>query len=204
MVRRLGHLLLFAIAINGALVAGRLSAPSVAVACSCIAPEPGAPRLRGDEAVVVVGVVGAPDGVGNYAFTVERLFKGGVAPVAKIASGRQVFADGTEAWNSCGRDHTPGRHVVLAGGIGDGVINASSCSPYESINSAEGQALLAEAEALFGPGQVPGEPIPTSEPGARVDLATIAIVAVVGLLAIVAIGIVISAVGRRESPAAKF
>lgn len=197
MPRQLPRLVLAALTLNAALLAGALAAPSLVLGCSCAEPEPGAARFRGDEGVVVVGVVGASDGLGNYAFTVERLFRGDVPPVATLGSARQVFADGTEAWNSCGRDHTPGLHVILAGGFEDGVINAGICSPYETINSAEGQALLEEALELFGPGQVPGEPVPSGEAGAAgVDLATIAIAVVLGLLAIIVASVVVASIGR--------
>ena len=204
MTRRLPRLLLAALMLNGALLAGALAAPSYVLGCSCAAPEPGAPRLRGDEGIVAVGVVGGADGSGNYAFTVERLFKGEVAPVAKLASARQVFADGSEAFNTCGRDHTPGQHVIIAGGIGDGVISSSICSPYETINSGPGQALLDEALELFGPGQVPGEPPPeVADAAPAIDLATIAIAAVLGLMALIVVGVVVASISRRERPAPK-
>jgi hypothetical protein len=198
-MRRLGHLFLLALTLNAALLAAALSVPAIAVACSCAAPDPGAPRLNGDEGLVV-GVVGAADGRGHYDFTVERSFNTEIGAVAKLGTGRQVFANGTEAFNTCGRDHTPGQHVILVGGVEGDVINSSICSPYETVNSPAGQALLREAIALFGPGVVPGGPIPNAEPGAGNNLATIASVAVLGLLTLIVAGVVIAAVGRQPEP----
>ena len=195
-MRRLGNLLLLALAINGALLAGRLAAPAITVACSCVAVEPGAPRLVQDEGIVVVGVVGQADGLGNYEFAVERVFNGDVPAAAKLGTGRQVFADGTEAWNSCGRDHTPGQHVILLGGIDNGVINAGSCAPYALVESQEGRAILAEAQAMYGEGRVPGPPIPPAPEPGGLDLASIAIAAVLGLLVVVIVSVVIASLGR--------
>jgi hypothetical protein len=62
----------------------------------------------------------------------------------------------------------------------------------------EGQALLREATALFGPGSVPGESIPTAgeSDAPVVDLATIAIMGVLGLLALIVASVVVASIGR--------
>ena len=195
MCRRLPRMLLAALTLNAALLMAAFSAPSVSFACSCRAPEPGAPRLSGNEEVVLMGFVGDANDLESYAFTVERVFKGEVAPVAKLGTGAEVLADGTVAMSSCGRGHTPGQHVVLASGIGDrGVISAAACSPYETVESPEGQALLREAVALFGPGHVPGNSLPADE-APRMDFATIAILGVLGLLALV-VGVIVASIAR--------
>jgi hypothetical protein len=204
MTRRLPRLVLAAFTLNAALLAGALAAPSLVVGCSCAAPMPGAPIFSGDEPAVLVGHVGADDGRGVFAFTVERWFKGGDAAVVQFQSSTITFEDGRSVIDTCGLGVKPGQHLILAGGFSNGKLSAVICRPHASVNSGEGQAMLVAAINTFGEGIVPGEPPPeVLDDVPAIDLALVATLAVVGLLAIVAVGVVFSAIGRGERPAAK-
>ena len=170
--------------------------------CSCAAQD--GPIFDGDEAVVLVGRVGADDGRGVFDFAVERWFRGGSDAVVRLQSATTKFADGTVTLNTCGLNFESGQHLILVASGHQGVLAGSICSPSADVDSRQGQAMFAAAVTAFGPGIVPGEPPPeVSDDAPTIDLVTIAIVAVVGLLVLVVVGVVVSAVGRREPPAAK-
>jgi hypothetical protein len=155
----------------------------------------------GQEDAVLVGRVGADDGSGVYPFAVERWFKGGDASNVRLASGTLRQADGSFFGNSCGVDLNPGSHLVLVAYRSEGVLTPSACSPLATVETAEGQAMLAAAARTFGPGLVPGEPPPADDGGnPPLDLALISIVAVTLILVVVMVAIAL-AVGRREPPA---
>jgi len=201
MTRRLPRLVLAALTLNAALLAGALAAPSFVLGCSCAAPEPGAPIFSGDEEVVLVGRVGADDGRGVFAFAVERWFRGGSDAVVGLLSGTITFADGTSLTDTCGIQIKPGEHLILSAWVNEGKLAGSACSPHANVDSRDGQAMLAAAVDTFGAGVVPGEPPPeVADETPAVDLALVAIVAVVGLLAMVVAGVVLSVIGRRERP----
>lgn len=192
MTSRWPRLVLAALTLNAALLAGALTAPLVAVGCSCVAPQPGAPIFSGDEGAVLVGTVGADDGRGVFAFHVERWFRGGTDAVVRMESANQSM---------CGVDLKPGQHLILTAFLADGRLSPSICSPHAGVESGEGQAMLTAALGTFGPGIVPGEPPPgVADDALGIDLALVAIVTVVGLLALVVVGVVVSAIGRREQP----
>jgi hypothetical protein len=199
---RAAWLVVAAAILNSALLAGALAAPAITVACSCAGPPLGAPIFDGQEDAVLVGRVGADDGSGVYSFVVERWFKGGQAASVRLASGTLRQADGTFAGNSCGVDLNPGAHLVVAAYRSDGLLTPSACSPLATVETGDGQAMLAAAARTFGPGLIPGGPPPTApERNPPIDLALISIVGVVLVLVIVIVAIAL-AVGRREPPAA--
>ena len=147
-----------------ALGLARAATPDCAAACSCAGP----PQLDGNEQAVLVGMVGADDGTGRYAFAVERWFVGGDEPVVTLQSGTSRRADGTFVTNTCGLTFVSGEHLILSASREGVVLTPGSCSPHAPLDSAEGQQLLAETVAAFGPGTVPPEAPnqPTDPPAA--------------------------------------
>ncbi len=195
--RRGVRLLAVAGVLNVALVAGALAAPRLTLACSCMAPEPGAPIFDGNEGAVLVGRVGPEAAGGRFSFAVERWFKGGAGATVLLQSATTTFADGQTVINTCGLNLVPGSHLVLAAAIGEGFLEPGSCSPHATVESAEGQQLIAAAEQTFGGGVLVGQPPPT-DPAASpaIDMGLVAIVAVLGVLGTVVIAMVV-AFGRR-------
>jgi hypothetical protein len=196
-MRRAGRLVLLPSVLAVTLWVGTASAPSGSVACSCAGARPGI--FDGRESVVLMGTVGAHLELGRYTFEVERWFTGGDAPTVLLQSASVPQGGGVVAFNTCGLDLEPGSHLILAAQAVDGVLDPSTCSPHSNVDSPEGQAMVAAARATFGEGLVPGQPPPTRD-APSIDLATIAILAVLGFLGTVVTGVVISAVGRRERP----
>lgn len=203
MARRLPRLVLAALTLNATLLAAAFAAPSATFACVCVAPAAGQPIFDGSEQAVLVGRVGRTDPTGKQEFAVDRWFKGGAAGSVKLHTGTEIHPGGITSSSSCGINVPEGAHIILAAAPGAGFLSAGACSPWADLATAEGQAMLAAAVNTFGVGLVPGEPPPEAADNApAIDLASVAILAVVGLVAIVAAGVVISAVGRRERPAA--
>jgi len=176
-----------------ALGAASLANPSAIAACSCAAPLPGIGEFRGPDEVALMGQVGVDDGSGTFTFAVERWFHGGHEPIIRMRSDTERLADGSFVRNSCGVSLVAGARLVVGAHRADDVVIPSACAPHAEIDSAEGQRIVAEAEAAFGPGVVPGPPSAT---GDGVDLASVAIVAVFGIVAAV-IAVTLIAVMRR-------
>lgn len=186
-----------AILLASALFTSQLTVPSVAVACSCRMPG-GVAEVVGDpDIVVVAGTIAAVE-IANGPFgpqravqlTVLRVFQGEVLPgPVPIRSGH-------------GSDCIPmlegGSHVVLTARIGETGLEPVICGHFGLLTTVEGQALLREVEAAFGPGTGPPAPAPAS----GVDLASIALIAVGGLVAVVLFGTIFLAFGRRDRAAA--
>lgn len=145
-----------------ALGLARAATPDCVAACSCAGP----PRLDGNEQAVLLGTVGADDGAGRYTFAVERWFVGGNEPVVTLQSGTSRQADGTFVVNTCGLSFVSGEHLILSASREGVVLTPGSCSPHAQVDSAEGQQLLAETVAVFGPGTVPPSAVdqPTDPP----------------------------------------
>jgi hypothetical protein len=185
--------------LNAALVAGALAVPRVAVACSCLQPQPGAPIFDGQEGAVLAGRVGPEAAGGRFNFAVERWFKGGTEATVLLQSGTTTFADGQTVTNTCGLTLVPGSHLVLAAAIGDGFLEPGSCSPHATVESAQGQRMIAAAEQAFGPGVLPGQPPPTGPAASpAIDLGLVAIVAVLGVFVLV-VAVMVVAFGRRDA-----
>jgi hypothetical protein len=148
-----------ALLLASALLLGRgLAIPEVAVACSCIAPQPLAAYAGEDVAIFAGQVVGDdPDGV---RVAVEQWFSGaGAAPVVLIAGD---FGNGA----SCGVGARPpvgSRWIwVTWRPQGEGIPNPlddgvqiNICQPFADLSTPQGEALLQEAIATFGGGEAP-------------------------------------------------
>jgi hypothetical protein len=187
----------------GALSLTQLSLPDLTVACSCAAPQPGAPVFTGEEGAVLIGTVGPGDGRGTYAFVVERWFHGGDAASVRLQSATETLPDGSTAVNSCGLTFEVGERLILAAGWMDArTLRPSACSPHAVVGSPDGQPLVAEAVRAFGEGVAPGPP-PGTDPGAggRPDLGLVAIALVTFVVGLTAAAAVLGFARRREKAA---
>jgi hypothetical protein len=200
--------------------------PHVAVACSCIGPQPLA-AYAGEETVIFAGEIVSDDSEGLL-IDVEQWFSGdGAAPVQLIAGD---FGNGA----SCGIGMRPAvgsRWLVVAWRPPDGSllpdlpvtpVSISICQPFLDLDTPEGAALLAEAMDTFGDGAgIPSSPespgsgpadspaapattgptasaTPAADDGPSAE--TLALVAAVGTLAIGAgVLVVVLLVARRRT-----
>jgi hypothetical protein len=148
----------------GLLLGRGVSVPEIAVACSCVAPQPLA-AYAGPEAVIFAGQVVGDDADGVRG-AVEDWFSGtGAAPVVLIAGD---FGNGA----SCGvgaRPPVESRWIWVAfrppeEGLAnplDTGVQINICQPFADLSTPEGEALLAEAVETFGDGGA----VPTAAPG---------------------------------------
>lgn len=162
-----------ALLLASSLLLGRgVAIPEVAMACSCMGPQPLEWYAGPDTAIFAGQVVGAdPDGV---RVAVEQWFSGtGAAPIVLIAGD---FGNGA----SCGVGSRPSlgsRWIWVAWRPQDeeGIPNPlddgfqiNICQPFGDLSTPEGEAMLEEAIATFGGGEAPtGSPIgeaPTDGP----------------------------------------
>lgn len=174
---------------------GAGAAPSCVLACWCAQP----PSLkvavdeRGSAVFVGRAIARTGDAV---TFGVERWYAGpGAAPIIQVMVGQG---------GTCGLDVQAGDHLVLTASRDEnGRFNPSICSPYARVGSPEANALLAEAEATFGPGRAfvdDPDPAPAPAGPSWVPLAAIgAAGATLGALALAAIVLLLR---RRDGPGA--
>lgn len=130
--------------------------PQPAVACSCAGPPPSLKEIveQGGGVAVLIGTIGAPLPE-MTPITVEAWFHG-AAPQGVV-----WIHGGSQMMSSCDRPLANGqRHLLVLYGRPGEQYSTNVCAPGALLNSPEGQALLAEATALFGS----GEPPPTAEP----------------------------------------
>jgi hypothetical protein len=202
-----------------------VAVPRVAVACSCMGPQPLADYAAQGN-VILSGQVVADDGEGVQV-GVETWFAGpGATPVARLAGD---FGNGA----SCGVGSRPAvgsRWIWVAWrpepenpveGMLPADLFISICAPFGDLDMPEGQALLAEARETFGdgagipsspesPGTVPADtpaapatPAPTASAtpaDAGPSAEALALGAVVGTLAIGAgVLVVVLLVARRRT-----
>lgn len=189
---------LAALGLFAVLVFGSLALPDCAAACSCAGETPiGA--FGGPDEVVVVGVVGADDGSGLFAFHVERWFHGGDAATIKLASASRRIGDDTWAMNTCGVELRSGDHLIVAMGRSEDSYLPSVCAPHATVESPEGARLIVDAQRAFGTGLSPnGDPIvPDEAPTGGLPLL---LIGGVGLV-VVLLGFAAVAVARRDGPA---
>jgi hypothetical protein len=199
----------------GLLLGRGVAIPDLAVACSCVGPQPLA-AYAGEDTVIFAGQVVGDDADG-VRVAVEQWFSGeGAAPVILIAGD---FGNGA----SCGVGSRPpvaSRWIWVAWrppqeGLAnplDTGVQVSICQPTADLATPEGEALLEEAVATFG-GEVPAgspgtpeapaaTPDPSPAPGAdgppAGTIALVAAVAVTGLGALLFVGILV--VARRSRP----
>lgn len=188
------RLLAAALLLNAALHAGSLALPGGAAACTCMAPslrevaaEPRYMIVAGTIHDVVPGDLNVPT---RGMLRIDRVFEGDLAvPELPIRTGTFGMCELAPISN--------GVQLVAAVTLDGGALVQRPCGPAGDAREEHGRALLAEAEELFGRGPAPGEAPP--EPS-RIDLPTIAIVAVGGTLLTVILLVVLSAVraGRGQ------
>jgi hypothetical protein len=189
---RLPRLLLAALTLNAALVAGALAAPVTVAACSCAATE--VKDFVGDpKYAIVAGLVEdvrpgiRTEQIGT--FFVRRVFQG-------IIPGPQLQIEGGGGGDCTVHIETGMELIAVAGFEGD-TLHPFLCLPYGDLRDRQGQAVLAEVQAHLGPGVMVGEPEPSQEVTAIASVSTVAIVAVVALLAMV-LAVVLSAIRRGD------
>ena len=182
-----------------ALLVGLASAPAV-MACRCVAPEPIAAHATDPTKAVIVGGIMAADDRGVTVLVENWLSGPGGGPIVTL---RPEGFTGGEA--GCGAERPPvgSRWILvlfdwLPGG--SGLVNG--CTPRGDLATSEGQSMLAEAVAAFGPGSAPvatGVGPGTTDPAAPAEPSLIALGAggAVAIIALLAAGAV--ALRRRES-----
>ena len=125
--------------------------PSPVVACSCAQPGDGA-NVFDAQASVFTGTAGERRERG-IPVQVDRWFRGaGAAPVVWLANGSFNGVPGVG--NSCGVDPPAAGSswVWAAYRAEDGDFGTGMCAPAGDLQTREGRALLARAEATFGRG----------------------------------------------------
>lgn len=134
-------------------------APPVAVACSCVGPQPLAEYARDPNNVILAGRVVDVSRSGALV-EVERWFAGGRPDPMVVIAGD--FSNGA----SCGVGAAPpvgSRWLWVAWAPEPGGdLFISICQPTGSLDTPEGTKLFEEAVATFG--DVPGPPMPTPTP----------------------------------------
>jgi hypothetical protein len=213
----------------GLLLGFGTAVPRVAMACSCIGPQP-LDAYAGEETVIMAGEVVGPD-EGGIRFAVENWFSGTEpAELVRIAGDWEnggmcglgfVPAEGTRwvgvAWR-------PPSDDPLAELDANQNLQVSICQPFMDLDTPEGQALFEEAVAAFGDGggappgapqtpppaespppQAPTTPAPTPAPTPEApggpNAETVSMIAVGGVIAVGALVLVLVAVLGRRRPA---
>jgi hypothetical protein len=173
-----------------ALFVQAIELPIPVQACSCVAPLPTLADVADEEgATIELATVGQqmPD---RTPALVNAWFRGAQPADVVWLSG------GSNMMSSCDVGVSAGQQwlFVLSGGDA-GVYSAISCSPQGMIGTPEGDALLADALAIFGSPQAP--PTPEPEQPSPIDLAPwlgglgwVAAAAIVGVLLFGAIALV--------------
>jgi hypothetical protein len=177
--------------------------PQRCVACSCMQPLPLAEAsAQSPDLAVFVGTVTAlqPDaatGGGLATIEIEGTFRGPALPPAIVARS----GNGAD----CGLPVTVGEHRLFTARVDEqGTWSPGICDPQALLGTPDGDAVLAEAEAAFGPLQGTAEP-PITDPetsSGDPDPVVMGTVAVAGLgLAVVLIGGAYYLLRRRRPPA---
>ena len=183
-----------------------LVAPLAVRACSCMADvtfeqhlefSPGGP--------LVVGRVGRDRLDGSYDFLVDRWYGGtDRRAVITLQSARQRFADGTEAFNTCGMDFRVGQPLLFLGGSAeDGSYAPSICSLTADPTTPIGADYERLAAAALGPPVVPGqaeEPPPPAADGSDGPGVLVLALGMAGAVAALFGGVVLLGRRRRANP----
>ena len=176
----------------------RLATPSCVAACSCVEPRPLQAYLTEPNVVLLAGTVvqmAADPQLGGGGrrgtLAVQRVFKG------TVNAAQIPIADSDGA--ACGIGVSAGQSLVFVGYVDAGVIRPSLCSPHADLASAEGQALLAEAQAIFGPGSSPPSAAPNAAPTGDSVLATAGWAILIAAAIAVPILLVVVYLARRGS-----
>lgn len=140
--------------------------PAPTFACSCAQISIG--ELDPTQNQVFVATAGEPMPQGTPVAVELWLTGPGAAPVVMLSP--QSF----ENTSMCGvPQFQPGSRWILSTWAGDPTTqpSVSICQPHAQLDTPEGQTMLAEAQAAYGPGAVPEgggapTPAPTPEPSA--------------------------------------
>jgi len=171
-----------------------LLAPTGALACSPMAEPPTIADLGPDQ-VVVVGTIGEKVALGRL-FHIERWYNGRIAGTPIVIA----FQEGP-AVGDCSYPVQTGQHLLIAPEADPaGRLSANLVTLQADPTSEAGRRYVAEAEALFGPGEVP-PPItrPSSDPGPAVDVGVAALGLGVAIVVALLFGLVIVAARRRPT-----
>jgi hypothetical protein len=138
-----------------ALFAQSLMLPGRVLACSCAGPPPPLAEIAAaDNVTIIAGTVG-PALADRTPVAVDAWFHG-AAPAEMV-----WLSGGTQMMTSCDIVMNPGeRRLFVLYGQPEGMYSANGCSPSGLIGTAEGNALVAEAQQAFGQPQA----LPTAEP----------------------------------------
>jgi hypothetical protein len=167
-------------------VALLLLVPAVAFACKCAPVSIGALDPATNQ--VYVGVAGAAI-PGGTPMIVEAWFSGpGEAPEVLLAA--SSFGDSA----SCGIEPLPvGSSWIMSAQVPEpGAVPVTGmCQPHAALETPEGQAMLAEATAAYGPATVPtgGGAVQGEADSATLPLAVLALAIVAGLLVVIVLAL---------------
>lgn len=171
-------------------VVGTAVLPMPVFACKC-APTPiGA--LDPATSQVYVGTAAAPATEGTPMW-VELWFEGpGEAPVAYLAP--SSFGDSA----SCGIDPlAPGSRWIMSTFVAEpgATPTTGMCQPHAQLETPEGQVMLAQAEAAYGPGDQPEGGGDTVAPDGMTPF-----LALGGIIGLAILGLVVILLLRRGRP----
>ena len=153
--------------------------PATAAACS----PPFNPTIEalGPSQVVVVGTIGEPV-AGGRLFHVERAFNGPTTTPIVIA-----FKEG-EPVGDCSYPVHAGERLIIAPFMEEnGRLSADLGTLQARPDTADGLRYLNEAEALFGPGIVPGDAEPGQDGMSNLIVVALAIGALVAITFLVVV-----------------
>jgi hypothetical protein len=176
--------------------------PQRCVACSCMQPLPlaEASAQSPDLAIFVGTVTGlqpdAATGGGLAMIEIEGTFRGPALPPAIVARS----GNGAD----CGLPVTVGERRLFTARVDEqGTWSPGICDPQALLGTPDGDAVLAEAEAAFGPLQDTASPPPLVSPesdSAGPDPVVAGVAVAAGLiLATVVIGGVVTIIRRRRT-----
>ena len=152
------------IALSLVLVVRPVSIPS-AVACSCLmSGDAMADAAKEPRTAVFTGIVGVPTPEG-VPVGLTRWFKGS-PPAAVVLLDSRGFEDPMGGMCGTHRPPTASEWIFVAWFNERARFDVNMCSTHANVATPEGQKLLADAEAVYGP----AEPIPVATaPPAAVD-----------------------------------
>ncbi len=191
-------MLLLALALT---VSIRVAIPPIAVACSCAMNEAPMQAAAADPNVSVFTGIAGPFEAAGVQVKITRWFQGAIPPSGIAVLDPGGFNDPASGFgNSCGID-APGRGsewIIIAGRDEVGRYGVSLCSTHAPLAAAEGQLLLADAEAVFGPPAVPVPPLPDdNEIDTTSPIETVLPFVLGGLFAVGLVGGLFGILGRR-------
>lgn len=187
-------MLLLAIALTATV---RLAVPPITVACSCAMVEAPMREAAADPTASVFTGIAGPSEAAGVQIKITRWFRGAVPPSGIAVLDPAGFID--PMGGSCGT-HAPGQGtewIFIAGRDEVGRYGVSMCSTHAPLAAPEGQALLADAEAVFGPPGVPLEAVdPPDDAASPID--TVLPILLGGLFAVGLVGGLFGILGRRR------